>query len=556
MPGLRGISFHGELGKLPSNLATLQKITFVKLSDYRSLDNVDLSKVNWQMISILGTVEASAKDEAGISRLAAIKSLRQLELIYPTKDYLLTLPNLQQLTELTIRYPQTKNNFKLFPILSRLSNLKDLQIDVNLENRLNLSGLTELKQLESLKFSGSKNLHENPETIKQIASLSRLKHLEISYASLSDVRDMFSPTALPNLLSLNLIGNRITQLSDADSYGFTKLKSLNLSKNKISVIPAGFKSLTQLEELDLSRNMLTDVSALKAQNLDNIKNINLSRNQITFIPITILAAPKLEILTLSFNKITELPDLQSTNNTLKHLYINNNNLVSLPENIGDYKSITVINAGANKLTQLPTSFKKLSRLRVLVLDDNNISILPAGLSKAKELNVLRLESNPQIGKSALNLILSNPRKMFWADLRNTGIDAIPATDKWADMHFIRLDLRKNKITGLPFEFASTRTDLLALRDNPLKADSSYMLNETIGQAGLKVLVEGLGIPAANNIKVSDYDYVVAMTERITSMGHYPEQTAALVAYADKARSLNETAYNENIDLFLIGLRRF
>lgn len=555
MPGLRGISFHGELGKLPSSLTTLQKITFVKLSDYRSLDNTDLSKVNWQMISILGIEADSAKADAGISRLAAIESLRELELIYPTKDYLLTLPNLQRLTALSVLYPQTKNNFKLFPILSRLNNLKNLHISITRDNRLNVSRLAELKQLESLELSGSKNLHDNPATIKQIASLSRLKHLEISYGSLTDVRELFSPAALPNLLSLSLMGNRITELADVEGYGFTRLQSLNLSKNQIRSIPAGFKSLAQLEELDLSRNMLTDVSVLKAQNLDNIKNIDLSHNQITSIPEAIISAPKMEVLTLSFNKITELPDLKFPNNTLKQLYINNNELTSLPESIGDYHSLTVINAGANKLTSLPSSFAKLSKLRGLVLEDNNISSLPAELGKAKELSVLRVESNPQIGNSAINLILSHPRTMFWADLRSTGIDSIPATDKWAGMHFVHLDLRKNKITGLPIEFASSRVDLLALRYNPLKADSSYMLNATLGQAGLKILFQGLGKPA-DHIKVIDYDYVVAMTERIVSMGQYLNEGAALVAYADKARKLNETAYNENIDWFLLGIRRF
>lgn len=133
-----------------------------------------------------------------------------------------------------------------------------------------------------------------------------VRHVSLAGARLSvQSLDAFL-VRFPNLRTLNLNGNRLTQLPEAlGSMG--QLEQLQLSRNELSVTPSlqqRLNRMTALRTLDLSYNR---VEVLDVGALADLEGLDLSHTAIRTWPAGALELLRLNRLNLSHSAITQIP---------------------------------------------------------------------------------------------------------------------------------------------------------------------------------------------------------------------------------------------------------
>lgn len=101
-------------------------------------------------------------------------------------------------------------------------------------------------------------------------------HLEIRGKKIENISLIERLDQFPNLVSLNLAENQITEISGLSD--LKALRSLNLSDNKITEIK-GLENLINLKTLILERNQISEIKGL--ENLENLNHLSLSNNNIS-----------------------------------------------------------------------------------------------------------------------------------------------------------------------------------------------------------------------------------------------------------------------------------
>lgn len=105
------------------------------------------------------------------------------------------------------------------------------------------------------------------------------------------------------------------------------IKSLDLSDDKITVLPDVFEKLTHLEHVNLTNNQISELPP-SFYKLVNLKTLSLSKNQFSELPPSFFLFVNLKYLYLSYNRFTEMP-YQFNSLHLHELYLTNNPLRSL-----------------------------------------------------------------------------------------------------------------------------------------------------------------------------------------------------------------------------------
>ncbi|XP_017468504.1 PREDICTED: protein slit isoform X2 [Rhagoletis zephyria] len=153
---------------------------------------------------------------------------------------------------------------------------------------------------------------------------------------------------------LDLQGNNITVIFEADFQRLTKLRILQLTDNQIHTIEKGaFQDLVSLERLRLNNNLLKAIPENLVSSSASLLRLDISHNIITTVGRRVFkGAQSLRSLQLDNNQITCMDEHAFKGLIdLEILTLNNNNLTSLPHN----------------------AFSGLNRLRALRLSDNPFS---------------------------------------------------------------------------------------------------------------------------------------------------------------------------------------
>lgn len=149
------------------------------------------------------------------------------------------------------------------------------------------------------------------------------------------------------------------------------LKTLDLSDNKLQILPRELGDLPNLSELCLANNDLGS-AARQPGAWDWLRSQNLSK--------------RLNLL-----------DLRS------------NNLPALPSFIRDCAAITTLKLDGNQLTILPSGIGKMPALRELSASQNNLKFLPGSMKMMFPLSHLDLSNNPFTGDCVTTqMITMNP----------------------------------------------------------------------------------------------------------------------------------------------------
>eukprot|EP01080_Neovahlkampfia_damariscottae_P010115 gene10115-2534_t len=337
----------------------------------------------------------------------------------------------------------------------KLKNLTDLNLSFNcLEEFEGFEGSNLIK----LNLT-SCNLKKLSNKIFQIASLEELELIrnfdlmfeeldeninsKLRKLSISNSKFIRIPEVIFHLISLvhlDVSYNKITELSKIDS--LRNLVYLDLSNNKLNVLPSEFKKLEKLKLLDLSNNDFTEFP-LVLKYMKNINEIIISSNRIEKFPemdeetnLKIFKSKRCglrdvpgsfitsylkntTLISFESNKIQELPSFKS-NEYLERLDINDNELEQIPE---IPKSLEDLSVQMNKIQEIPDILYDISALKQLNLGFNQLTKIDEKLSQLKNLEYLYLDHNPLLELPSKEILtLSKLKKLSCSE---TGILAIP-----------------------------------------------------------------------------------------------------------------------------------
>lgn len=283
-------------------------------------------------------------------------------------------------------------------------NLQDLEPDT----------FSTMKNLEDLNLCNNK-LTSIPGGV--FNSLNKLAYLDLSQNRLSGFLDWRNLTGLGGSLSnLDLSGNKIKFIRKHALFNLTGLETLNLSSNKIAILPGLlFHSNPFLTNIYLSNNSINIIGSGTFGYLNKISTLDLSQNRIVKLPYSIFQTENTstEVITY-FNiqdnhleKISEIIERIE----IKDLFIQNNNITNITggmfcdkldvrymglkvlSNISMCGRGSAILASHNQLQDIPNMFD-VNLVSVIELQYNNITHLPAGrFSEFSRLISLRLDKN-------------------------------------------------------------------------------------------------------------------------------------------------------------------
>lgn len=247
----------------------------------------------------------------------------------------------------------------------------------------------------------------------------------------------------PSTKSLYLFGNGIEGLSTEDFDGLQNLEMLDLSQNKLTVLPDRvFEPLTSLRNLDLSSNQITHISEQCFQGMALLERLYLYSNQIeTIHPAAFNGLEHLLELKLQGNQLTSLPTLSMPQLLLLDLRFNV--LPTLGPSDLQTPNLESLKLGGVGLTSLNKELiGSLINLHELDISENQLETFPPVLKETQGLIHLSLAGNP-MGPLTVQ------------DLQNLG-------------ELQELDISSLSLQGLPEEFPQLFPHLrkLTVAENP------------------------------------------------------------------------------------------
>ena len=129
-----------------------------------------------------------------------------------------------------------------------------------------------------------------------------------------------------NATLLDLSGKGLTQVT-SDIYGKTNTTDLILSNNSIKTLPSEMGKMTKVVLFKIDHNLLEGSLIGEIRQMSQLKTLDVSYNNMTGMPAEIGQLSNLETLNYSYNNITGLPnELSNLKNNLKVFNLTGNPL--------------------------------------------------------------------------------------------------------------------------------------------------------------------------------------------------------------------------------------
>ncbi|PRP82499.1 hypothetical protein PROFUN_10069 [Planoprotostelium fungivorum] len=302
------------------------------------------------------------------------------------------------------------------------------------------NGLNHLRIL-SLPSNGIKDIPE------MLGSLPALEELDLSHNEITSIPS--SLLHMKTLKSLMLSDNKIIGVSHKGESQSCYVKRLLLNQNPLKVIPDIVCAMTQLEELHVSECDIAEVADLSR--MKQLRTLRLSRNRMTAFPLAILSLSNLQILgitstDLSYNALTVVPSQISELKELRDLNISHNNLLLFPDPdaLGLLSHLRDLRLEFNSIEELPSSIDRLCNLRRLYLHNNRIQEIPSEVGSIHSLRALCLDCNKI---KSVSSELHKLEKLHTLRLHNNELMQLPEalTDDQFVRQLVLLSLDNNPI---------------------------------------------------------------------------------------------------------------
>jgi Leucine-rich repeat (LRR) protein len=182
-------------------------------------------------------------------------------------------------------------------------------------------------------------------------------------------------------------GSLSEHITHASKTGVCSLQSRDLKE-----VPAKTLGLKDnLRTLDISENKINIIPPWIGE-FQVLKSLNLSKNSITHLPCELSQLKKLEILNVSFNSLSYFPDSFVNFKALKTVNISHNQLKQFPLFLCQLTQVNFVDLSSNCITSIPAGIEVISAVEIN-LNQNQISLIPESVSQCQRLKVLRLEEN-------------------------------------------------------------------------------------------------------------------------------------------------------------------
>ncbi len=130
-----------------------------------------------------------------------------------------------------------------------------------------------------------------------------------------------------------------------------------------------------------------------ARLINSIRTLDLSRLNLQVLPPEISHFTALQWMDLSYNELKSLPEEFGLLSNLCMLSLANNKLRELPSSFGSLTKLIRLELGNNRLEVLPETFKALVSLMRLNLSYNRFKILPDSIPQLVNMQFLNLSNN-------------------------------------------------------------------------------------------------------------------------------------------------------------------
>jgi adenylate cyclase len=328
-----------------------------------------------------------------------------------SRNLMLTLPSdfMQSCTALTTLRLSDSELDRIPAAVAEAVTLTSLDISVNLLKSAALTPLTALHRLTALNLQANK-LTGLP---TEFSALVNLTSLNLASNYLTELPPVLA--TLKRFSILNVSFNYIGDLSAALLSALTCLTELNVACNVLTILPSTFATaLPNLLSLDIRGNALTDIrpvaaapalqrllldfnsiSELPPLCLPALIDLSLPHNPITQFHIEGAHLPDLRVLCLSNCKLISLPDdLFQICPRIEKLILDDNRLRKVSPSFTKLRpSLSTFSAVNNKLSELPPCIGRFQRLIYLDVRGNNLKAIPADIWFCSSLNVLNVSSN-------------------------------------------------------------------------------------------------------------------------------------------------------------------
>ncbi|XP_023148186.1 leucine-rich repeat-containing protein 57 [Amphiprion ocellaris] len=171
------------------------------------------------------------------------------------------------------------------------------------------------------------------------------------------------------------------------------LRTVDLSGNKIEVLPAAVGNFLQLKSLTMNSNKLTTIPA-EIGKLKKLETLSLNGNRIQQLPPTLGQLKALRTLSLAGNQISEFPSGLGTLRQLDLLDLSRNQIHIIPAEVSELQAIE-INLNQNQISVLSAEISRCPRLKVLRLEENclELSSIPKSILTESQVSLFSLEGN-------------------------------------------------------------------------------------------------------------------------------------------------------------------
>lgn len=242
-----------------------------------------------------------------------------------------------------------------------------------------------------------------------------LDELDLGGYSLNQLSKVI--TEIPKLKTLNVSRNKLESIYPEIGKIFS-LKTLNVSGNKLKTFPSEIGTLRRLQMLSADKNQIDSLPA-SFDRLKNLLSLNLDENNLKSFPPEICGLKSLATLCISKNQIESLPAAIGQLRNLTHLSLASNNFKSFPPEICTITTLDYLCLSMNQIESLPAAIGQLINLEHLLMSGNKLNSLPPEIGLCRNIRWLTIRDNPNL--SELPLSLGQIQGLTELDISNTNI---------------------------------------------------------------------------------------------------------------------------------------